>query len=121
MLSAVTGDEENGLKTDGNFPLRIKTFNRTVVVDEVDFSKEDEDLRPAKSHFQMKQLIVAGMMDISLLTSNANQLKYILAHNLNSAATIVCIALISLSIFLQIGSGVGFIYKVSPILKFGFF
>lgn len=119
MLSAVTDKYENRKPVVEEAIVRRsvrQSFNAVKAdvgdsVDEVGMLKEEEE--NIKGQFQIKRLLVAGMMDVSLMTSNANQLKYILAHQLSSASTIICVVLISLSLFLQICSGVGFIYKVS--------
>uniref|UniRef100_A0A336LVL5 CSON005988 protein n=1 Tax=Culicoides sonorensis TaxID=179676 RepID=A0A336LVL5_CULSO len=65
-----------------------------------------------KLQFNAKKAIVAGMLDITLLSSNANQLKYITAHDFN-AMNISITVLISLSLFLQVCSGLMMIYKHS--------
>lgn len=54
-----------------------------------------------------------GMMDISLLTANANQLKFILYYNQESKTFYFALALIILSLILQIAVGILLIFRVS--------
>lgn len=54
-----------------------------------------------------------GMMDISLLTANANQLKFILFYNQKSKTFYPALALITLSLVLQVTVGVLLIFRVS--------
>ncbi|KAF5301855.1 hypothetical protein FQA39_LY19078 [Lamprigera yunnana] len=52
-----------------------------------------------------------GMMDIALITANANQLRYMLAYNRGSSTYIINLFLVSLSLLLQIAVGIGLVLK----------
>lgn len=54
----------------------------------------------------------AGMMDIALLTANANQLRFMITYNSEEKTFIISVALIVLSLFVQVAVGIGMIYKV---------
>lgn len=51
------------------------------------------------------------MMDIALITANANQLRYIIEFNRNSSTFYLIVFLISFSLLLQVGVGVALIFK----------
>lgn len=52
------------------------------------------------------------MMDIALLTANANQLRFLITYNSEEKTFIISAALIILSLFVQVAVGIGMIYKV---------
>lgn len=52
-----------------------------------------------------------GMMDIALITANANQLRYIIEFNRNSVTFYLNVVLISISLLLQVGVGLALIFK----------
>ncbi|KAG5899269.1 hypothetical protein JTB14_035447 [Gonioctena quinquepunctata] len=51
------------------------------------------------------------MMDIALITANANQLRYMVEYNKHSPTYYINLILISISLFLQVGIGVALICK----------
>lgn len=51
------------------------------------------------------------MMDIALITANANQLRYIIEFNSNSATFHLNLVLIVISLMLQVAVGVSLIFK----------
>lgn len=53
------------------------------------------------------------MMDIALLTANANQLRFLFAYNSESKTYYMSVALIITSLVLQVLVGVALIFKVS--------
>lgn len=52
------------------------------------------------------------MMDIALLTANANQLRFLLSYNSEEKTFYVSVTLIVLSLVIQIAVGIGMIFKV---------
>lgn len=54
---------------------------------------------------------VSGMMDIALITANANQLRYIIEFSSNSPTYYLNLVLISVSLLLQVCVGVSLIFK----------
>lgn len=65
------------------------------------------------SFYHSKKSAAEGMMDISLLTANANQLKFILYYNQHSHTFYPALSLIVLSLVLQVGIGFLLIFRVS--------
>lgn len=54
----------------------------------------------------------SGMMDIALLTANANQLRFLITYNSEEKTFIISATLIVLSLIIQVAVGIGMIYKV---------
>lgn len=65
------------------------------------------------SFYHSKKSTAEGMMDISLLTANANQLKFILFYNQESKTFYAALSLIILSLVLQVSVGFLLIFRVS--------
>ncbi|XP_054275702.1 ninjurin-A-like [Macrosteles quadrilineatus] len=67
--------------------------------------------RPLANTFAAKKTVAQGMMDIALLTANANQLRFVLEYSSNSKTYYLVIVLISISLILQVAVGVSLIFK----------
>nr|XP_018906189.1 PREDICTED: ninjurin-2-like isoform X1 [Bemisia tabaci]XP_018906190.1 PREDICTED: ninjurin-2-like isoform X2 [Bemisia tabaci] len=61
--------------------------------------------------YAAKKTVAQGMMDIALITANANQLRYLLRFNHSSSTFTVILSLIIFSLFLQVLVGVCLIFK----------
>uniref|UniRef100_A0A182LSX3 Ninjurin a n=1 Tax=Anopheles culicifacies TaxID=139723 RepID=A0A182LSX3_9DIPT len=61
--------------------------------------------------YQQKKMITQGMMDLALLSANANQLRYVLESCQDHPFFEVIIVLISTSITIQVLVGMGLIWK----------
>lgn len=72
--------------------------------------------RPNDDHsgesFASKKTAAEGMMDIALLTANANQLRFLFVYNGESRTYEISVFLIIMSLILQVAVGVGLIFKV---------
>ncbi|KAE8743175.1 hypothetical protein FOCC_FOCC011204 [Frankliniella occidentalis] len=72
---------------------------------------------PDVNVYQHKKTVAQGMMDIALLSANANQMRYVLESGGNHPYYYVSITLIGISLLLQVAVGVGLIlnsrYNVS--------
>ncbi|XP_037940204.1 ninjurin-1-like [Teleopsis dalmanni] len=66
---------------------------------------------PDVNAYQHKKTLAQGMMDLALLSANANQLRYILETNSRHPYYYSSIIFITLSIIFQIGVGVGLIWN----------
>ena len=77
------------------------------VADEIDGRKND------KSFYHSKKSVAEGMMDISLLTANANQLRFLIFYNKKSTTFYPALTLIIMSLLLQIVVGFLLIFRVS--------
>ncbi|KAG6461895.1 hypothetical protein O3G_MSEX012929 [Manduca sexta] len=66
-------------------------------------------ITPNMNTYQQKKNLAQGMMDLALLSANANQLRYVLESSTNHPYYYSSVTFISLSIILQIAVGVGLI------------
>ena len=66
-----------------------------------------------ENSYASKKSVAEGMMDIALLTANANQLRFLITYNLDSKTFYISTGLIILSLILQIAVGIALIFKVS--------
>ncbi|KAJ2937471.1 hypothetical protein O0L34_g19177 [Tuta absoluta] len=64
---------------------------------------------PDVNTYQQKKNLAQGMMDLALLSANANQLRYVLESSTSHPYYFPSLVFISLSIILQIAVGVGLI------------
>ena len=78
--------------------------------DVVDAPRRQQDV---VSFYHSKKSTAEGMMDISLLTANTNQLKFIFYYNQESKTFYVALSLIVLSLVLQVTVGYLLIFRVS--------
>ncbi|CAG9803553.1 unnamed protein product [Chironomus riparius] len=67
--------------------------------------------QPANEYYHLKKSHAEGMMDLSLLTANANQLKFILYYNKDAKTFYPALVLIILSLILQIAVGILLIFR----------
>lgn len=74
--------------------------------------------RRTQNFYHSKKSAAEGMMDISLLTANANQLKFILYFNQSSKTFFPALGLIVLSLVLQVSVGILLIFRVSFVCSF---
>ncbi|KAJ8961931.1 hypothetical protein NQ314_005874 [Rhamnusium bicolor] len=54
---------------------------------------------------------MSGMMDIALITANANQLRYLIEFNSKSPTFYFIVILIVISLLIQVGVGMALIFK----------
>lgn len=54
------------------------------------------------------------MMDIALLTANANQLRFLITYNTESKTFYISVGLIVASLIIQVAVGIALIFKVTP-------
>ncbi|XP_023161233.2 ninjurin-1 isoform X2 [Drosophila hydei] len=66
---------------------------------------------PDVNAYQHKKTLAQGMMDLALLSANANQLRYVLETNRQHPYFYPSLIFISLSIIFQIAVGVGLIWN----------
>ncbi|XP_052861030.1 ninjurin-A isoform X1 [Anopheles cruzii] len=64
---------------------------------------------PNVNVYQQKKTLAQGMMDLALLSANANQLRYVLETYERHPYYIFSIAFISISLLVQVGVGIGLI------------
>lgn len=66
---------------------------------------------PDVNVYQHKKTLAQGMMDLALLSANANQLRYVLQTDGNHPYYYPSLAMIGASLFLQIAVGIGLIWN----------
>ncbi|XP_058462741.1 ninjurin-A-like [Malaya genurostris] len=66
---------------------------------------------PDMNVYQQKKSLAQGMMDLALLSANANQLRYVLESNTRHPYFYVSLVFISTSIICQVAVGIGLIWK----------
>ncbi|CAG9855754.1 unnamed protein product [Phyllotreta striolata] len=112
-----TGDEEKDVDesadVDENDGRRRK---RSLLVDEGEAGHDveagvDHEIKKTGNSLASKKSVAQGMMDIALITANANQLRYMVEYNQHSSTFYVNIILISISLILQLAMGIILIYK----------
>ncbi|XP_059608611.1 ninjurin-B-like [Phlebotomus argentipes] len=69
------------------------------------------DGRRKTGEYASKKSVAEGMMDIALLTANANQLRFLITFNTESRTFYVSLGLLVLSLVLQVAVGIALIFK----------
>ncbi|XP_022904204.2 ninjurin-B-like isoform X2 [Onthophagus taurus] len=77
----------------------------------IDVEIDDKVSKKMSNTYAAKKTVAQGMMDIALITANANQLRYLIEFNRNSSTFYVNAILIAVSLLLQVGIGVALIFK----------
>ncbi|XP_055385916.1 ninjurin-B [Condylostylus longicornis] len=78
---------------------------------EAQCSLDSVDGKKESNQFASKKATAEGMMDVALLTANANQLRFLMAYNSNSKTYVLIMTLIISSLILQTIVGFAFIFK----------
>ncbi|XP_018321571.1 ninjurin-1-like [Agrilus planipennis] len=100
------------LDEDGDDAAETVTTTNVVEEENTVIVIEDEaDGKRKSNSFAAKKTVAQGMMDIALITANANQLRYIIEFNRHSSTFYVNLFLIIVSLILQVGVGVALIFK----------
>jgi len=66
---------------------------------------------PDVNIYQHKKTLAQGMMDLALLSANANQMRYVLQTDGRHTYFYPALIMISMSLFLQIAVGIGLIWN----------
>lgn len=101
-------DKEKSNKTED---VEEVVVNESAVasVDATD-KKPPRNVRPSNT-FAAKKTVAQGMMDVALITANANQLRYLIEYQRNSPTFYVILSFIIISLLLQVAVGVSLIFK----------
>lgn len=70
-----------------------------------------EVVTPDVNIYQHKKTLAQGMMDLALLSANANQMRYVLQTDGRHTYFYPALIMISMSLFLQIAVGIGLIWN----------
>lgn len=96
---------------------KVESGDEVIEMNNVQSSKDVTDAprrqQNVSTFYHTKKSAAEGMMDISLLTANANQLKFIIFYNQESKTFYAALALIVLSLALQVSIGFLLIFRVS--------
>ncbi|XP_052897607.1 ninjurin-A-like [Anopheles moucheti] len=95
-LTSTPGAYRPGANPDGTHVIHITEGGQVI---------------PDINVYQQKKSLAQGMMDLALLSANANQLRYVLESCQNHPFFYVNLVLISTSIFIQVAVGFGLIWK----------
>lgn len=96
---------DDGVGTDDDGTILTPRFN----VDDRPISPLSPSSIPDVNTYQQKKNLAQGMMDLALLSANANQLRYVLESSTSHPYYYSSLTFIGLSIIIQIAVGVGLI------------
>lgn len=101
---------------DESCRIEMSTTNNTQIEATAACSSSPDEIdgkRRSNDDYTSKKLTAEGFMDLSLLTANANQLKFIIYYNQHSKTFLVALGLIVISLILQVAVGFLLIFRVS--------
>lgn len=75
------------------------------------FQTDDPQNVPSLNLYQQKKSMAQGMLDLALLSANANQLRYVLDSNERNHYFYVSLTLISSSLVLQVLVAIALVFK----------
>lgn len=75
------------------------------------YPDDPEYIPPSLNFYQQKKTIAQGMLDLALLSSNANQLRYVLEYKERNHYYYVSVSLISSSLVLQVLVAIALVFK----------
>ncbi|XP_032687130.1 ninjurin-1 [Odontomachus brunneus] len=82
-----------------------------VVVKNIASTDTTDKKAKQENSFAAKKTVAQGMMDVALITANANQLRYLFEYQRGSSMFYFIVVLISISLLLQVIVGVSLIFK----------
>ncbi|XP_071878695.1 ninjurin-A isoform X1 [Bombus fervidus] len=97
-------------KEKGN---KLEVVEEVVVKDVISVDTTDKKSQAYKQSntYAAKKTVAQGMMDVALITANANQLRYLIEYQRESSTFFLILSLIVISLFLQVAVGVSLIFK----------
>lgn len=87
--------------------LSYRIFDKNVTKKFFDY----RDPETSNGTFCTLKRILQGMMDVALITANANQLRFVVEYNQTSTTYAFAITLIIISLVLQVVVGICLIFK----------
>lgn len=113
-LDAKDGFGENGFSID-DVKVNKSDMVEEVVVNDAHPAVDTTDKKsvPYKqtNSFAAKKTVAQGMMDVALITANANQLRYLIEYQRDSITFFWILGLIIISLLLQVAVGVSLVFK----------
>ncbi|XP_076286996.1 ninjurin-A [Lasioglossum baleicum] len=111
-LENMDTDKDEMDKVDKN--LELDTVVEEVVINDptmiVDTTDKKSKYKQSNT-FAAKKTVAQGMMDVALITANANQLRYLLEYQKNTNTFLLILTLIIVSLSLQVAVGIGLVFK----------
>ncbi|XP_014482452.1 PREDICTED: ninjurin-1-like [Dinoponera quadriceps] len=101
---AVTKNSEDSTSAD------VEAVEDVVVKNIASVDTTDKKAKQENT-FAAKKTVAQGMMDVALITANANQLRYLFEYQRNSPTFYFIVILIAISLLLQVAVGVSLIFK----------
>ncbi|XP_014292259.1 ninjurin-A isoform X2 [Halyomorpha halys] len=92
-------------------PIILKNSNSTNMNEEDSTGSSSKDKGQSYGRYAAKKTVAQGMMDLALITANANQLRYVIQYQSSSPTYYFVFTLIVISILLQIAVGICLIFK----------
>lgn len=89
---------------DEKVSTRLETVEEVVVKDPLSIDTTDKKSQQIKQNnsYAAKKTVAQGMMDVALITANANQLRYLIEYQRESSTFYVILSLIIISLMLQV-------------------
>ncbi|XP_034172314.2 ninjurin-A [Osmia lignaria lignaria] len=94
--------------------LEVQMIEEVVIKDSVpsvDTTDKKSQAYKQSNTYAAKKTVAQGMMDVALITANANQLRYLIEYQRYSPTFLIILSLIIISLMLQIAVGVSLIFK----------
>ncbi|XP_063986816.1 ninjurin-A-like [Diachasmimorpha longicaudata] len=105
-LSPVTGTSQGDEVELG--VVEVKSEETALEIDTTDQARR---AARQESTYSAKKTVAQGMMDVALITANANQLRYLVEFQRESPTFWFIVCLIAISLSLQVAVGVSLIFK----------
>ena len=95
--------DENVLEEDSNLKeLEELTVRDTIVTIDTTDKRDKRMISNQRNTYAAKKTVAQGMMDVALITANANQLRYLIEYQRKSPTFYVNVFLIVCSLLLQV-------------------
>ncbi|XP_037953513.1 ninjurin-1 [Teleopsis dalmanni] len=81
--------------------------DKTITDDSTDGRRRNKDI----NSYADNKNVAEGLMDIALLSANANQLRFLLKYNYEASTYYISLGLVALSLILQVVVGIVLIFR----------
>ncbi|XP_036327312.1 ninjurin-1-like [Rhagoletis pomonella] len=112
---------KEAIDIEGNEGAAETVISVTSGVDKIDGPIGDDQATAPPTNEKLRRIdsmnyagnknLAEGLMDIALLSANANQLRFLLTYNDKASTYYMSLCLVGLSLVLQVAVGVGLIFK----------
>lgn len=98
----VTGDSSLDIVEEPVSPVEDRMIKETIVTIDTTDKRTHRGVARTQHTYAAKKTVAQGMMDVALITANANQLRYLVEYQRNSPTFFVNVFLIVVSLLLQV-------------------